>query len=332
LDVKYELSFAHGNSDCFIYRETDRALDKAVLNRHNIYRPHGLDAVLLYAAHIGYKERGKLEEKHSFYLRNYINAYYAEIHESSYPIINEILQWLEDGFPLTIDCLQQILKPHFIHFRKRMVRNKILRYGYGMTVLFLGTDGAGKTTLLEAVEKKLNLKTSKLYLGMGENGWTAPWVKSIYHHRFGIKTADQIFRVLKSYVVLPIELLIRQLPVKLRSKYSIVLIDRVPGANLIEKGSGKKFIYKSILPKPDLVFFLYAAPEVLEKRKPLENTLERSKADLIKFRTVAEAVSSGNYISIDTSDLTINEARDLIISEIYKNGKVYSSLLSAKFI
>jgi thymidylate kinase len=85
------------------------------------------------------------------------------------------------------------------------------------------------------------------------------------------------------------------------------------------------------LPKPDLVFFLYADPQVLMKRKPQENTLERSKADLIKFRKVAETVSSGNYISIDTSGLTIDEARDLILSEIYKSHKVYDNLLTAKF-
>ncbi|MHC2993167.1 hypothetical protein OB13_16860 [Pontibacter sp. HJ8] len=332
LDVKYELTFANGESDCYTYIDYEQALENAVLNKKGIFRPKGIDAILLYTAHLGYKERGRLEAKHSDYLHLYLSLYKAELSEDAAGIIAAIQEWLAVSFPSDSAKLQSILTPYFKHSRQRMTRSKnYLRYGYGLTVLFLGTDGAGKTTLLEAVEKKLNLKTSKLYLGMGEDGWTRPWVKNIYNHRFSVKIADQMLSALKSYLILPAELLIRQIPVKLRSRYSIVLIDRVPGAHLIEKKTGKSILYKSILPKPDLVFFLYADPEVLMKRKPQENTFERSKADLIKFRTVADTVSSGNYISIDTSGLTIDEARDLIISEIYKSHKVYDNLLTAKF-
>jgi thymidylate kinase len=332
LDVKYELSFANGISDCYTYLNSEQALENAVLNKKGIHRPTGIDAILLYTAHLGYKERGRLEARHREYLLLYLDIYKAELSENTAGVVAAIQEWLAGSFPAESAKLQSILSPYFKHSHKRMTGSKnYLRYGYGMTVLFLGTDGAGKTTLLEAVEKKLSLKTSKLYLGMGEDGWTRPWVKNMYNHRFGVKVADQLFSALKSYIVLPVELLVRQIPVKLRSRYSIVLIDRVPGANLIEKKTGKSILYRSILPKPDLVFFLYADPQVLMKRKPQENTLERSKADLIKFRKVAETVSSGNYISIDTSGLTIDEARDLILSEIYKSHKVYDNLLTAKF-
>jgi thymidylate kinase len=184
--------------------------------------------------------------------------------------------------------------------------------------------------LIAAVKSKLNLKTRKLYLGMGENGWTSPLIKKIYNYKLRIRLFSKIFNFLKTYIILPSEFILRILRVKIRSKYSVVLIDRFPGTIFLDNRLGRRFIFKSILPKPDIVFFIYADPHVLIKRKPTEVTLERSKADIIKFQKVADIVSGGNYIGIDTSNMTIVETRDLIISEIYKSPKVYNNLFTAK--
>lgn len=332
LDVKYALSFACGPAKCYTYHHAVQAQSRAVLNTKGLYRPSGIDAILLYAAHLAFMERGKLAEKHRVYLRHYINRYKAEVQEEYSATLAGLQQWLDTGFPHDTAHLQALLHPFFIQQHTKMTRDtRYKRFGYGLKVLFLGTDGAGKSTLIEAVENKLNLKTNKLYLGMGENGWTSPLVKSIFHMKLKPQVLDKAFSFFKAFVVLPAELLLRQVPVKLRSKYSVVLIDRVPGAYLLDKALGKRYLYKSILPKPDVVFFLYASPEVLVKRKPDENTLERSQADIEKFKEVAHQVSEGKYIGIDTSNISIGEAADAIIAEIYKSRKVYDNLLTAQF-
>ena len=330
LDVKYELTFAGGDDDCYTYLHTNRALSEATLNKKGVYRPGDIDAILLYAAHLAFRERGKLEQKHSDYLTYYI-ATYKTANDSLQYNTYEISNWLEKNFPGKTYDLQKILHPYFKHDQRRMVRSrKYIKYGCGFKVLFLGTDGAGKTTLIDAVEKKLNIKTRKIYLGTGENGWTSPLMKNIYNYRSKVKLFNKIFSHLRNYTVLPSEFILRILPVKIRSKYSVVLIDRFPGTFFLDHRSLRKFIYSFILPKPDVVFFIYADPKILLERKPEEVTLERSKADILKFQRVAEIVSGGNYVSVDTSNITIAEARDFIISEIYKSSKVFKNLFTTK--
>ncbi len=330
LDVKFELSFANGNKDCHTYLYSKEAILRSTLNCKGIYQPHILDAVILYAAHLAYKERGKLEKKHKDYLISYINAY-KSVNVTLPCVIEEVTKWVKEDFPGNLYKLQKIVDSYFIHTRKKMIRSKrYLKYGFGFKVLFLGTDGSGKTTLIDEVINKINLKTRKLYLGSGENGWTSTLMKKIYNYEFKIKGVSNLYNFLKSYLILPFELFLRILTVKIKSKYSVVLIDRFPGTFIMDNRTIRRFIYNLVLPKPDLVFLLYADSTVLIKRKPGEITLDRSRADTIKFQIVAGIVSNSNYISIDTSNMTIAEARDLIISEIYKNSKVYDSLFITK--
>ncbi|MBJ6118238.1 hypothetical protein JAO76_08550 [Pontibacter sp. BT310] len=329
LDVKYALSFVRTNNTCYTYSFLDEAVNKATLNSKGLYRPTGIVAITLYAAHLAFKERGKLEEKHRHYLTQYMQLYQSETEQSDQDMLNNIANWHTSHFPENTNKLQQIILPNFRLQQKKMVRPKsYLKSGYGLKVLFLGTDGAGKSTLLNAVGEKIHFKTSKLYLGMGENGWTSKYTKLLYNFKSKIKWLNRILSMTKSLILLPLEFLFRIIPVKLRSKYSVVLIDRFPGSFLLEDGTIRSKLYKAILPKPDLVFFLYADPEILVKRKPSEITLERSKADIQKFRKVAEKVSGGQYISIDTSELSITEATDLILNKIYRHPKVYKNLLT----
>jgi thymidylate kinase len=331
LDVKYALSFANGWQLCCSYKELEQALQTAVLNSQGVYRPSGIHALLLYAAHIGYKERGKLESKHRENLYAFIAAYAPELEEAQKPLLDKLRKWLAHYFPSGIERLQHMLAPFFSTEPQKMVRNKgYLRWGLGLKVLFLGTDGAGKTTLIEAVREKLNLKTSQLYLGMGESGWTSPISKRLYQYTSGLRGINKVLALLKFFVLLPLEFSLRMLPVRLRSRYSVVLIDRFPGSVFLGRNAGRRLLYRWLLPQPDLVFFLYAPPEELVRRKPGELNLDRSRDDIQKFRRVAEIVSGGNYISIDTGSLSISEASDRIISEIYKSEKVYEKLLTAR--
>ena len=330
LDVKYELSFASDPNNCSTYLNVAGALDNGFLNSKGIKRPAYLDALLLYTAHLAYKERGQLELKH----RLYLNKYLTQLEAADQPlphVVFQLKQSLNKNAMLDTAELQNIIHAFFQHDKKRMVRKrKKYNVGWGAKILFLGTDGAGKTTLIKAVKEKLVLKSRQLYLGTGEGGWTSPTMKKFLHFKSNNRIINKAFSVTKSYILLPLEFLLRIIPIKVKSKYSVVLIDRLPGSIFLEKNSGKKRLYQSILPKPDLVFFLYADPHILQQRKPGEVTTERSEADIKKFRNVAEKVSSGNYVSIDTSHLTIDEARDIILAEIYKNGKVYDNLLTAK--
>lgn len=327
LDVKYALSFVKTDNTCYTYSFLEESVSKARLNSKGIYRPTGIDAIILYAAHLAFKERGKLDEKHSQYLSQYVQRYRPETDHSEHPVLNDITDWLTYHFPENTNKLQQIILNYFRFQQKKMVRPKsYLKYGYGLKVLFLGTDGAGKSTLINAVSNNIHFKTSKLYLGIGESGWTSKYIKYLYNYKRNVKWLNRI----KTFILLPLEFMFRIIPVKLRSKFSVVLIDRLPGSFLLEVRTGRSQLYKAILPEPDLVFFLYADPEVLVKRKPSEITLESSSVDILKFRKVADKVSGGQYINIDTSKLTISEATDLILKEIYRHPKVYENLLTDK--
>ena len=330
LDVKYELSFACEKHKCHTYKYTENAINRSYFNSKNIRRPGSYDAVLLYAAHLAFRERGKLEAKHGYFLYEYLTDF--ENQHSHLPTeIFQIRNWLENEFPLNTNSLQEILHPYFRQEQKRMVQHKKkYNIGWGAKILFLGTDGAGKSTLIKAVKEKLLLKNKQLYLGTGEHGWTSTQMKKLLQWKSRNKIINKLYGFFKTYFLLPVEFLLRIVPVKIKSKYSVVLIDRIPGKIFLENSKHKQLLYKSILPKPDLVFFLNARPEILQERKPLEFSTERSLADIEKFRKVADKISGGNYISIDTSNLSISEATDLILSEIYKNHKVYENLLTAR--
>lgn len=329
LDVKYSATFADGQNDCYTYNILKNLFDHAISNNAGIYRPNGFDAVLLYAAHLAYKERGGLEEKHRTTLLYYLKQYKKEIDPNYFDTINELYNWLQFDFSNNTKDLKKILSPFFRHEKRKMVRNRdYSKYGYGLKVLFLGTDGAGKTTLMHAVKERLNLKTKELYLGMGNNGWTSSFTKQAYNLKFKVKLYNRVFNFLKTFLILPVEFLLRVLPVKIKSRYSVVLIDRFPGSIFLNQKRSRLLIYNMILPKPDLVFFLYADPKVLLERKPDEVTIEKSKTDIKRFEKVAHLVSNGNYISIDTSKMSVPQAADYIIAEIYKNKKVFDHLLS----
>ncbi len=330
LDVKFELSFVSAPHECQHYYYTEEALKHSFLNENNIRRPASYDAVMLYASHLAYKERGKLELKHKTYLDAYINELENEHHSLPHEVY-QMRKWLEEWFPANTRLLQEILHPYFLPEHKKMVRRKkTYNIGWGAKILFLGTDGTGKSTLIKAVKEKLVLKNKQLYLGTGEQGWTSAGMKKLVNWKTRNRVLNKVAGIFKSYLFLPVEFMLRIVPVKAKAKYSVVLIDRIPGKIFLEKGSGKSLLYKTILPRPDLVFYLHADQEALKKRKPLEYAPERSTKDAEKFRMVADKVSNGQYISIDTSKLSVAEASDLILSEIYKNNKVYENLLSAR--
>lgn len=320
LDVKYELSFYFQDGYVWLYNRPERVISKRCMINDS-YRPSGFDALMLYAAHCCSLEKSRLEQRHVQNFKNYITNF---CHEVKNPEQIKVLKSLElclqktDLQYLTQE-LSRIIRPFFL-IKKRFTGWHNLKchllFGSGFRVLFLGTDGTGKTTLVKALRKVLPFNNRTLYLGMGEEGWLLSWIqkyqkfcqKTLWAHRFRLG-------LLFSWVLLPLELLIRRLKLSLNSRYSVVLIDRFPGFPFLQGGL-IGWLYRCFLPRPDLVVLLSGNPESIAKRKPNEITPERIEKELIKWATVAERVGATQVLKLDTICEDVQKCLEKILMAI----------------
>lgn len=315
LDVKFQLDFANGKKERWLYIDDVEMANTRVKNSRGLFRPSGIHAILIYAAHIGLLERATLEDRHVNALKDYIALYRGEADAAD---ADSVVQMLEEALarPRTeiVGQVKSVISAYFSKTSFAMTQSRGLRLGMGFRVLLLGTDGTGKTTLVEETKQALNVKVKTLYLGMGEEGWRLGAVQRLSHYRPKSRLGSAIKAVLYTYGSLPFELLLRHVFALKGGKYSLFLIDRFPGWPFTKSGV-RRAIYKAVLPKPDLVVLLTGDPAVLATRKPEIEELQ-SKEDQKKFQKVARAIGSGQLIEVDTTALSVEESVDRIVTSI----------------
>ncbi|ADI00520.1 nucleoside/nucleotide kinase family protein [Salisediminibacterium selenitireducens] len=313
LDVKYKLYFMDKDKQTFIYSKSYQNIYKNIKRTEfSAWRPSGPDALHLYLGHLFY-EKKVIKDKHIERLKEYLEKYHLELSEREKKELEHVLIILREknGFdePTTsyIQRWFKYLKNENQHLRKRS-------FSYGYKVLVLGTDGTGKSSLIKNIRKEIPVKTKSIYLGTGEDGWELKQVKKMNKNFQG----PILGRLLKT-IILPIEFCLRVIRGKVNAKYKLILIDRFPGWAIISKNKLRNYIYKIILPKPDLVIFLHGDPQILFERKK-ERSVESISKDTLKFKSVAHRVCN-NVLEINTTELNERETTKVVIDYIVKEKK-----------
>jgi len=311
LDVRFELSFGLSEKSFWQLKNEERVINSIVRNNGSGYRPKGLGAILLYLIHI-IEEKKITEERHFRKLEKYLDIYGREIdkrEEDEFKKVKNLIKRRDWGKIITE------------YFKKRkdevFDKDKKRRSGLGFCLLFLGTNGSGKTTLINQITKSLNFKISKLYLG--QKDWALKFVGGLYSKGGDIP----VLNLLNIYFFYPLDLLLRVFRVRRFSKFRLVLIDRIPGFAFL----GNKIIlsiYKVVMPKIDLFILLDGSPEKIWERKK-EHSLEKVKADMLKWRKVADRLPSPKLI-VDTTSNSPEESAAIVIREIFKSDIFLSRL------
>ena len=323
--VKYLLEFTDGKN-VYSYKLINKYEKIITSNKFGIKKLSGIDSVIIYFGKINFFEN-RINQKKLFFFLNLIQSNLDEIKKNNFYNefikINELLKKNSKNLVLHKNYSEIIKSKHFV--KSRVLNKKKMNYGHGMNVLFLGTDGSGKTSLIKILEDNLNLKTKKLYLGMGEDNCHFNIIKKFKN----INPKNYLLKKIKSLIftilLFPIELLLRIIVSKINSKYKIILIDRFPGYPLLSSNIFIKNIYKLILPKPDIVIFLKGDETVISKRKTKLNELQ-TKKNTIKFEKLAELLLPSNYISIDTTNLSIEQTMFTVKKNIFCHKKIKNLL------
>lgn len=278
-------------------------------------------SIKLYILHL-YLEKKELRLKHIRRLVEFTEDFSQELDNSK--LVKDISELskdeLKDQDILKVSNIaKKILEESFSKTNVRLRRKKRNKGGMGLSVLLLGTDGTGKSTLVEGVANSLPFKSDKLYFGTGEEGWVYPAAKKLNFCKGG-----KVISCLNKVLSLPLELITRKLLKVKNGKYKVILIDRVPGWAVLDRRLN--LIYHRILPRIDIVFFLTGDSKVLATRKS-ERSYESTIKEDAKFRKVAEKLSSGKYIELDTTKLSINECENRIINEIVSHPKLKINIL-----
>ena len=336
LDVKFNLSFY--DPDDNIYRKANFE-SEVIPNGYNNnigYRPGWWHALLLYGAHCGFLERGKIEERHINNLKKYADNFLEEVTEGDQKAFaNSVLQRINTHkndikhFP---EELRILLRPYFAEIssndqeidlkqKKPIISDSINAY----SVLFLGCDGTGKSTLVKSVKERILVPTNILYGGVGEAGFKKTSIYSIREKikkfRFSGKLRLHKFWLL---FIFPLELNLRFWRKKDFKKRKLILIDRLPDFSFKKNEWGIiKRLYKKILPKPDLVVLLTASDESLIKRKPNELSLEKvQKKKKLELLIADYCQNNGTKVIIlKTDELTVEECSNRVIQEMWDKQK-----------
>ena len=191
-------------------------------------------------------------------------------------------------------------------------------------VAFFGIDGCGKTTLIKEISKrfvKKGEKTSIVYMGLGEE-FNLPFLKtamkisSFFRGRRGKEDKNSwrehnyrkrsFLWVLTQYS----EFWIRYHRAKKLAKEKVVPFDRFFYDGLILGGPFAYKFFRLITPVPDKSFLIYAAPEIIIRRK------NEAGAGNIK-----EYYEKAQILMKDFPIIKINNAKSIksVVNEIYNH-------------
>lgn len=176
-----------------------------------------------------------------------------------------------------------------------------------LDIIFLGQDGVGKSTLLKAVTDALPMKTVSGYLGIGQDGWRLGFAKALSKQHKGC-----LGNALFWYLALPVELLMRRVPMLRQGRGRVVMIDRVPGFPLLSNRVSF-WLYRTILPRPCMVVLLTGDPVQIAARKPDETTQERTEKELRKWKRVAECLSAGRILEVNMTVNDLTTCRNMVV-------------------
>jgi thymidylate kinase len=216
------------------------------------------------------------------------------------------------------------------------------------SIALIGADGAGKTTIARALEEKSSLAIKYLYMGInpGSSNVVLPtsklldWLKRRQNRRAGT-SAPKVACRKKSTVWLMLRLLNRAaeesyrqlLSWNYRRKRWIVVYDRhfrfdfeynpaLSHENLADRLH--RWFLAKIYPRPDLVIYLDAPPEVLFARKG-EATLEYLAARRESFRRQGKSVA--NFVEIDAT-----QPFNVVYSQVAERIMQFAELRSPQLI
>lgn len=203
------------------------------------------------------------------------------------------------------------------------------------TIAFIGSDGAGKTTVIKMIKDEFPRKVKYIYMGLNlessnyslptsrlilylklhlikrnaiKNGNKDPLYLSTHHISHRRKKRGRLMRTLR-VVNRIVEAWYRQLiSWYFQARGYLVVYDRHflfdsapnPGEEGLQPLSTQFFRWtlKTFYPKPDLVVFLDAEPEILVKRKqevPLEYIVAQRAA------IIDEGRRTDNFVTVDAS-------------------------------
>jgi len=189
---------------------------------------------------------------------------------------------------------------------------KTMRLAKPKVISFVGPDGSGKTTLIKELAKVLDKNEQNyeiVYMGRWRNKSAVRKLASS-SNRYASDTSrsfiKQFFWVLDLYGrYLKYRFAKKKLIITDRSAYDLLALEKL------------YFLFSlaiKLFPKPDLVFFLYAPPEELARRKGEDvDKLRRKTASL---HSVLKSVKT-NVEKVKTNDLKKNKLEIIVLSHQY---------------
>lgn len=318
LDVKYELIFIDKKQQIFkYYKSFNEILKFKRGSDFDGWRLFGADEIRLYLAHL-YFDKKELKNQDIKRYKNYLELYESELIENEKKYFEHILIKISNGKFFDEFC------ESFIHlwFTRSKQRRQLLRkinFSYGYTVLVLGTDGTGKTSLISNLNNISPVETKNMYLGTGDGGWVLDTVKKMHN-----SSKKRILQKVFKNIILPLEFSLRVIRGKKNGKHKLILIDRFPGWAILSNSKLTKTIFKVILPKPQLVIFLYGdAHQIYERKK--ERDVKSILKDTSKFRKVANLVSDNNVFEVNTTELDEDKTSRKVLKHIINNKNFRST-------
>ena len=194
---------------------------------------------------------------------------------------------------------------------------------------FFGIDGAGKSTLIREVQKRLEeegIETEKMYMGRSKNhkipfiSWKVKLKEKLVAKKEG-KDPEKVKKPLVNIYrkrgwiwmsVYFLDLWLRYLEVKIKSREKIVLMDRYFFHGLLLTRGLKRKFFEKLIPKPSKSFLINAPPEIILGRKD-----EASEENIRDFYNEARKLS--NRFKIEE----INNSKELevVVDEITEKIK-----------